>query len=475
GLPLSFAQQRLWFIHQLFPDSAAYHVPAAIRLEGLLNVQAIRRSLAEIIRRHEVLRTTFKVVEDEPVQVIDPQPKLVMPVVDLSGLCEQALEAEASRIATAEARRGFDLEHGPLLRLTLLRLAEQSSLLVMSMHHIVSDGWSTSLFVRELQVLYDAFSSGRSSPLAELPVQYADFSVWQRGWLRGEVLDEQLAYWRTQLEGAPATLSMPTKQPRATTTSNEGATFAVEISKDVTAATREFCRREGVTFFMMLFTAFNVLLSRFSGQRDILVGTNIANRNRIETESMIGFFVNMLVLRTRLSEDQSFRQLLGQVRNTTLDAYAHQDVPFEKIVEELRPERDLSRSPFFQVVFTLQNTPPRALKLSGLDITGVPIELGATTYDLIFNMRDTGQGLIASMTYNKNLFDASLIDRMVGSAETLLSTVIENPDLSLSELEVILRQSDARRIAAVERQFAEARKRKLQSVKRRTIEVARLT
>jgi acyl carrier protein len=475
GLPLSFAQQRLWFIHQLFPDSAAYHVPAAIRLEGLLNVQAIRRSLAEIIRRHEVLRTTFKVVEDEPVQVIDPQPKLVMPVVDLSGLCEQAREAEANRIATAEARRGFDLEHGPLLRLNLLRLAEQSSLLVMSMHHIVSDGWSTSLFVRELQVLYDAFSSGRSSPLAELPVQYADFSVWQRGWLRGEVLDEQLAYWRTQLEGAPATLSMPTKQPRGTTTSNEGATFAVEVSKDVTEATREFCRREGVTFFMMLFTAFNVLLSRFSGQRDLLVGTNIANRNRIETESMIGFFVNMLVLRTRLSEDQSFRQLLGQVRNTTLDAYAHQDVPFEKIVEELRPERDLSRSPFFQVVFTLQNTPPRALKLSGLDITGVLIDLGATTYDLIFNMRDTGQGLIASMTYNKNLFDASLIDRMVGSAETLLSSVIANPDLSLSELEVILRESDARRIAARERHFAEARKRKLQSVKRRTIEAARLT
>ena len=475
GLPLSFAQQRLWFIHQLFPDSAAYHVPAAIRLEGLLNIQAIRRSLAEIIRRHEVLRTTFRVVEDEPVQVIDPQPKLVMTVIDLSALCEQAREAEASRIAYAEARRGFDLEQGPLLRLTLLRLAEQSSVLVMSMHHIVSDGWSTSLFVRELQVLYDAYSSGRSSPLAELPVQYADFSVWQRGWLKGEVLDEQLAYWRSQLEGAPAALNIPTKQPRATTTSNEGATFAVEVSKDVSEATREFCRREGVTFFMMLFTAFNVLLSRFSGQRDILVGTNIANRNRIETEGMIGFFVNMLVLRTRLSEDQSFRQLLGQVRHTTLDAYAHQDVPFEKIVEELRPERDISRSPFFQVVFTLQNNPPRSLKLSGLDITGVPIELGATTYDLIFNMRDTGQGLIASMTYNKNLFDASLIERMVGSAETLLSTVIENPDLSLSELEVILRQSDARRIAAVERQFAEARKRKLQSVKRRTIEVARLT
>jgi non-ribosomal peptide synthetase component F len=343
------------------------------------------------------------------------------------------------------------------------------------MHHIVSDGWSTGLFVRELQVLYDAFSNGRPSPLAELSVQYADFSVWQREWLRGEVLDEQLAYWRRQLEGAPAALNIPTKQPRATTTINEGATLAVAISKDVAEATREFCRREGVTFFMMLFTAFNVLLSRFSGERDLLVGTNIANRNRIETESMIGFFVNMLVLRTRLSEDQSYRQLLEQVRNTTLDSYAHQDVPFEKIVEELRPERDLSRSPFFQVVFTLQNTPPKGLKLSGLNITGVPIELSATTYDLIFNLMDTGQGLIASMTYNKNLFDAGLIDRMVGSAETLLSTVVANPDLSLSELEIILRQSDARRIAAAERQFAETRKRKLQSVKRRTIEAARLT
>jgi hypothetical protein len=475
GLPLSFAQQRLWFTHQLFPDSAAFNVPAAIRLEGLLNVQAVRRSLAEIIRRHEVLRTTFMLVDGEPVQVIDPQPKLVMPVIDLSALCEQAREAEASRIASAEARRGFDLEHGPLLRLTLLRLAEQSSVLVKSMHHIVSDGWSTGLFVRELQVLYDAFSNGRPSPLAELSVQYADFSVWQREWLRGEVLDEQLAYWRRQLEGAPAALNIPTKQPRATTTINEGATLAVAISKDVAEATREFCRREGVTFFMMLFTAFNVLLSRFSGERDLLVGTNIANRNRIETESMIGFFVNMLVLRTRLSEDQSYRQLLEQVRNTTLDSYAHQDVPFEKIVEELRPERDLSRSPFFQVVFTLQNTPPKGLKLSGLNITGVPIELSATTYDLIFNLMDTGQGLIASMTYNKNLFDAGLIDRMVGSAETLLSTVVANPDLSLSELEIILRQSDARRIAAAERQFAETRKRKLQSVKRRTIEAARLT
>jgi hypothetical protein len=475
GLPLSFAQQRLWFTHQLFPDSAAFNVPAAIRLEGLLNVQAVRRSLAEIIRRHEVLRTTFMLVDGEPVQVIDPQPKLVMPVIDLSALCEQAREAEASRIASAEARRGFDLEHGPLLRLTLLRLAEQSSVLVKSMHHIVSDGWSTGLFVRGLQVLYDAFSNGRPSPLAELSVQYADFSVWQREWLRGEVLDEQLAYWRRQLEGAPAALNIPTKQPRATTTINEGATLAVAISKDVAEATREFCRREGVTFFMMLFTAFNVLLSRFSGERDLLVGTNIANRNRIETESMIGFFVNMLVLRTRLSEDQSYRQLLEQVRNTTLDSYAHQDVPFEKIVEELRPERDLSRSPFFQVVFTLQNTPPKGLKLSGLNITGVPIELSATTYDLIFNLMDTGQGLIASMTYNKNLFDAGLIDRMVGSAETLLSTVVANPDLSLSELEIILRQSDARRIAAAERQFAETRKRKLQSVKRRTIEAARLT
>ena len=355
ALPLSFAQQRLWFLDQLRPGDAAYNIPAALRVIGDFDKAAFAFAVNEIVRRHEALRTTFVVRDGVAAQAIAPALEIAIPVVDLGALDCELQEAEALCLASEEARRPFDLALGPLLRATTLDLGvrpstgEREHIVMFTLHHIVSDGWSSGVLIREFVALYEAFVAGRPSPLPDLTIQYADYAVWQREWLQGEVLERQLAYWRDRLAGAPPTLDLPTDRPRPATQDHAGATHHFTVGKDIAERLASLGRREGATLFMTLLAAFQLLLSRYSGQRDISVGTPVANRRRLELEGLIGFFVNTLVMRTDLSGDPSFRALLARARETVLGAQAHQDLPFERLVEELQPTRDVSRDPLFQV------------------------------------------------------------------------------------------------------------------------------
>ncbi|MFL6253473.1 MAG: amino acid adenylation domain-containing protein, partial [Pyrinomonadaceae bacterium] len=434
GLPLSFAQQRLWFLDQLQPGSAAYNIPVAIRLEGALDHSALRRSLAEVVRRHETLRTIFDGAEGEPRQVVVESSTIVPAIVDLRGVPDAARTQEVDRLIIEEARRPFDLTRGPLLRLTLLHTDEDEHVALLTMHHIISDGWSMDVFVRELAALYEAHRTGAPSTLAPLPIQYADYAVWQREWLRGATLDAQLAFWKEQLRGAPGQLELPTSRPRPAVQTYTGATTSFTLPADVSARLRELSRREGATLFMTLLAAFDVFLARYTGQADIVVGSPVAGRNRTEVEGLIGFFVNTLVLRADLSGDPTFRELLARVRETALGAYAHQDVPFEKLVEELQPVRDLSRSPLFQVMFVLQNRAVETLELPGLKLTTLSSERGAAKFDLTVTLEETTDELEGSFEYNSDLFDEQTIRRMIGHFSTLLAAVAAAPHSSISTL-----------------------------------------
>ncbi len=435
--PLSFAQQRLWFLDQLEPGSPLYNVPQAIRMSGALNPQALQKSLETIVARHESLRTTFMMVDGSPVQVVAPNLKMALPVTDLSGLPEDEREAESRRLSTEEARQPFDLEHGPLIRAGLLRLQAEEHVLLLNMHHIISDGWSTGVFVRELRALYEAFSQDKPSPLPELPIQYADFAVWQREWLAGEVLERQLSYWKGQLTGAPAVIDLPTDRPRPAVQSYRGAHQSMRLSRELTEKLKELSQREGATLFMTLLAAFQTLLMRYTSQEDIVIGSPIAGRNRAETENLIGFFINTLVLRTDLSGDPTFRELLGRVKELTFGAYEHQDVPFEKLVEELQPERSLSRNPLFQVMFTLLNAPGQSLELPGLTLRPLPADSGTSQFDVALAMYDGEEGLRGAFGYITDLFDAATVARMVRHFHTLLESIVANPDQHLSALPML--------------------------------------
>jgi hypothetical protein len=343
--PASFAQQRLWFLEQLAPGLPVYNIPGAVRIRGVLDPAVLERSLNEIVRRHEVLRTTFTEMEGEPVQVIRPVLELTLPVEDLSGLPVAEREAEAQRRVAAEAARPFDITEGPLIRAKLLRLSSDEHVLVVTMHHVVSDGWSMGVFVRELAMLWEAYAHGRPSPLADLPIQYADFAVWQREHLQGEELDAQMGYWKERLAGAPALLELPTDRPRPTVQTFVGAKIVRTLPADLAERLKSLAREEDASLFMMLLAAFYVLLYRTTGQDDLVVGAPIANRNRPELEGLIGFFVNTLVLRTELSGNPTFREILRRVRETTLGAYAHEDLPFESVTSAIpRSFRSPSRS-----------------------------------------------------------------------------------------------------------------------------------
>ncbi|HEX8349346.1 MAG TPA: condensation domain-containing protein, partial [Hymenobacter sp.] len=344
-LLLSFAQARLWFLEQLEPGSGAYNIPAAVRLTGSLDVATLEQSLNEIVQRHEALRTTFRMVSGETIQVIAPVKALTLQLVDLRDLPEATQEASVERLATESAQQPFDLAIGPLLRAKLLHLNEAEHVLLLTMHHIVSDGWSMGVMIRELAALYEAFSTGKPSPLPQLPIQYADFAHWQRQWLQGEVLAAQLSYWQQQLAGAQTVLELPTDRPRPTVQTFRGATQFLALPEPLSQKLKSLSQRSGVTLFMTILAAFQTLLYRYTGQEDICIGSPIANRNRSETEGLIGFFVNTLVLRTDMSENPSFQELLGRVREVALGAYAHQDLPFEQLVEALQPERNLSHHP----------------------------------------------------------------------------------------------------------------------------------
>ena len=426
-LPLSFAQQRLWFLNQFESGSSFYNMPSAARLSGRLDVAAMGRTLNEIVRRHEALRTRFASVDGTPAQVIAPALEVALPLTDLSELPAAEREAKALWLAQDEAQAPFDLAAGPLLRAALIRLAPQEHIIVLTLHHIVSDGWSMGVLVAEIAALYGAYAQGLPSPLPELAIQYADFAHWQREWLSGEVLERQLGYWRAQLAQAPTLLSLPTDRARPAQQSYRGATLAFTVPAAVTAGLHALGRQARGTLFMTLAAAFNVLLSRYAGQSDICIGTPIANRNRGELEPLIGFFVNTLVLRAQVDGDMPFAALLAQLRATTLDAYAHQDLPFEQLVDAVKPERHASHAPLFQVMLVLDNTPMETLQLPELSLQPVAADTTTAKFDLTLNIVEGGDELFASFEYNTDLFDASTIARMAGHFGRLLEAIVADP------------------------------------------------
>ncbi|HEX2092659.1 MAG TPA: amino acid adenylation domain-containing protein, partial [Longimicrobiaceae bacterium] len=433
-LPLSFAQQRLWFIDQLQPGSAAYNMPFPLRIRGGLDLAALERALTGIMRRHETLRTVFATRDGEPVQVIREASPVVLPVVDLGALPEEMRGAELARLAGEEARTPFDLSAGPLLRATTVRLGEADAAVLFTMHHIASDGWSMGILVREISTLYSAFTRGEEARLPELPVQYADYAAWQREWLSGEVLEREIGWWREQLSEAPALLELPTDRPRPAVASDVGAVLGLAVPAKITAALRALSRREGATPFMTLLSAWQLLLSRYAGQEDVLVGTPIAGRNRLETEGLIGFFVNTLVLRADLSGGPSFAELLRQARERTLGAYQHQEVPFEKLVEELGVERSLAHTPLFQVMFTLQNNERGALELGEAGLEGMGSGSTSVKFDLMLAMADEGEQLRGTLAYRTELWEAATIERMTGHFAALLEGVSSDPSRPVGQV-----------------------------------------
>src|SRR5215204_4200673 len=436
-LPLSFAQQRLWFLYQWQPDTAVYNIPIFVRLHGRLDIPALEQTLNEIIRRHESLRTTFVVNEGRPFQTVAPSLRLTLPVTDLSHMPKAEREAEAQRLALEESQQPFNLEHGPLLRVKLLRLDEEDHVALLTMHHIISDAWSRSVLINEVAALYDAFSKKQSSPLPELPFQYADFAVWQREWLQGEVLEQQLAYWRKQLAGVPPVVELPTAHPRPAVKTFNGAAMSLNFPCSLSEELKALSRREGVTLFMSLLAAFQVLLQRYSGEEDIAVGTPVAHRTRAETEELIGFFVNTLVLRTELSGNPTFRELVQRVKETSLGAYAHQDVPFEKLVEELAPERNLSVTPLFQVMFAMENTPAPEIKLRDLHLSLLETARETAKFDIVLVMWETAEGLEGSLEYSTDLYEEATMQRLLCQFQTLLEGIVTDPNAQIADLPLL--------------------------------------
>ncbi|HYO51161.1 amino acid adenylation domain-containing protein, partial [Archangium sp.] len=436
-IPLSFAQYRLWFVDQLQPGGSTYNVPMGMHLLGRLDVAALESSLRELIRRHEVLRTTFASPGGRVVQVISPEVRLEFAVEDLEGLAAPEREVEARRRTREEAQRPFELNRGPLLRAKVLRLAREEHVLLLVMHHIVTDGWSTNVLLRELSELYPAFEAGGVPALPELALQYADYAVWQRQWLRGEVLEAQLSYWKKALAGAPQALELPTDRPRPQVQTFQGAHVKVQLPLALSQEVRALSHREGATLFMTLLAAFQVLLARYSGQTDIVVGTPIAGRNRQEVEGLIGFFVNTLALRANVQGSLSFKELLAQVREACLGGYAHQELPFEQIVDALQLERDLSRAPLFQVRLLLENEPVRMVELGGLSLKLLDVGVVSAKLDLSVGLQETGQGLLSVWEYNTDLFDGETVARIAGHFQKLLEGLVTRPEQRLSELSLL--------------------------------------
>jgi amino acid adenylation domain-containing protein len=436
--PLSAQQQRLWFFDQFEPENVAYNMPGLVfRLRGNLDENALRKSLDEIIRRHETLRTTFQDVAGNPVQVIAPHGSVDLKIIDSVGQADSSREEAVFKLMTGELKRPFDLRKGPLFRAVLMRLSPAEHILALPIHHIVADGWSFNVFLREIGELYNAYCTGKASSLPELPVQYADYAIWQRQWLQGEVVERQLAYWKTQLAGEPAVLQLPCDRPRPAFQTYRGARKSFRLPKPLAEALRKLSRKEEVTLFMTLLSGFNTLVHRYSGQADFAVGTPVANRSRPEVKDLIGFFVNTLVLRSDLTGDPSFRQLLGRVRQMTLEAYDHQDLPFEKLVEELQPARDMSYSPLFQVMFIWQNMLGKPVALPELTLSWVTVPNNSSMFDLTLYMWEREKQLSGAFEYNTDLFEAATIERMAGHFQTLLEGIVADPDERLSRLPLL--------------------------------------
>lgn len=435
-LPLSFAQQRLWFLDQLEPANTAYLIPAAVRLKGTLDVTALERTLNEIARRHETLRTSFAMVDNQPAQIIAPAAEVPLPLIDLQEFSEAERESRLWRAIEEETRRPFNLGRGPQMRANLLRLGREDHVLLLTLHHIIFDAWSIEVLLREVARHYEAFAAGETPKFVELPVQYADYAHWQREWLQGEVLAQQVAYWRRQLDGI-SMLGLTTDRQRPPFQTFNGKHQSFMLPEALRGSLSELSRREGATMFMTLLAAFQTLLYRYTSQEDISVGTPIANRTRSEIEDLIGFFLNTLVLRTDFSGDPPFTELLQRVRETALAAYTHQDVPFEKLVEELQPERNTSRTPFFQVMFALRSVSQKDMQLSGLTMSLLEIERGTAKFDLLLMIDETDQGLRAEFEYNTDLFDDTTISSMGAHFLKLLESIAADPQQQVSCLPML--------------------------------------
>ena len=437
--PLSFSQERFWFMDQWDHESSAYNSPLIFRLQGPLDVPALRQSVDAVVERHEVLRTSFPVVDGRAIQSVHPAMPVSLQIVDLSDHSDSERAMETERRLVQEVSRPFDLTTGPLIRVTLLRVAPQEHVLVLTLHHIVTDGWSRQILFSELAAHYEAFSVGKDATLPRLPIQYADFAVWQRnngGWTVSE-LDRQLSYWRPQLAGIPALLELPADRPRPAVRSDRGSRLGVDLPADLGNSLNELARACNATLFMTLLAVFQVLLYRYTGQEDVVVGTPIANRTQAQTEGLIGLFLNTLALRADLSGDPTFTELLGRVRETALGAYAHQDLPFEKLVEELQPERSLSHSPIFQVMFTLQSSKSASLDLAGIEVEQIAVDRSAAKLDLLLVVSPMADALVIRIEYSTDLFDDDRMERMLGHFQSLLVGIVANPDERISRLSLL--------------------------------------
>jgi amino acid adenylation domain-containing protein/FkbM family methyltransferase len=435
-VPLSFGQQQLWLIAQLMPDSPVYNECVTVHIPGHLDLVALKQSLNEIIRRHEAWRTSFPIVDGQPVQMIHPVLELPVPLVDLCHLPEAEREVEAIRLAKKEALQPFDLAQGPLLRATLIKLSDMEYRLFIILHHIIFDGISIyQVFLQELYTIYEAFSNARPSPLLNLPFQYADFTIWQREWMQGDRLSEQLLYWKKQLAGAPAILELPTDRPRPPIQTFNGSVYLVTLSKDLTSALKTLSQQQGVTLYMTMVAAFKTLLHRYTGQDDLVIGTGTTSYQSPEFKGLLGYFLNTLVLRTDLSQNPTFHELLMRVREVTLSALAHNDVPFEYVVKELHPERNLSQNPIFQVLLTFVPSTPTLS--SGWTLTQMEVDTDTSKFDLYLELDDQQEGLISRFVYNTDLFDASTIANMAGHWQILLESIVANPMQCLSELSIL--------------------------------------
>ena len=434
--PVSLAQQRLWFLDQLDPDNAAYNIAMAVRLTGNLNVEALKRSINEIVRRHESLRTSFTAIDGEPHQVVSPAIQLPLRVINLEVVQAHVRPDEVRKIAAREAGQPFSLSQGPLFRVVLVGLSPQEHVLIVTLHHIISDGWSVEILIREVAALYEAYSSGKTSPLPELSIQYVDFAHWQRTWLQQEVLDRQLDYWKQQLGGELPALNLPTDWPYQQVQSYRGELQHLTLAPELSQMLRELGRSEGATLFMTLLAGFKVLLHRYTGQEDITVGTDVANRNHSDIENIIGFFVNQLVLRTRVDSTLSFRELLRRVREITVEAYANQDVPFDHLVEALQPERNLSRTPLYQVMFALQKKADE-FKMPGLTLAPFEIHSGTAKFELVLTMTEREEDIVGALEFNTDLFARATIKRIAAHYQALLEAMVANPDAPLHSLPLL--------------------------------------
>ncbi|MGA9772072.1 MAG: amino acid adenylation domain-containing protein, partial [Blastocatellia bacterium] len=468
-LYLSFAQQRLWFMDRLSPDKSGYNISNAIRLKGPLNVPALEQALGEIVRRHEVLRSSFSEKDGQPLQITSPEYRIAFTILDLRNLPDEEKQRRIEGFAIKQANRSFDLSRAPLMRVTLLRLAAEDNVVLFTMHHIVGDAWSVGILIGEVTALYEAYLFQMPSPLEDLPIQYADYAQWQRQWLEGDVLDTHLSYWKNKLNGKLPTMDLPFARPRPTVQTFRGSHSAWTVPKKLSDSIKKIGRQEGATLFMSLMAIFNAQLNYYMGIDDIILGTDVANRTRPETEKLIGFFANQLVLRTDLSGNPTYLDLLGRVREVALGAYAHQNLPFDKLVEALKPQRDFSRNPLFQILFGLHNAPTSALHLPGVTPSSFAFENGTSVFDLSLYFIDTGDGLAGIARYNADLFDGESIARLIADYDLLLEAVATDPLIGLNSMRELLEQTEMNRRKAKDDDFMKARLSKFKSVRRRAI------